>query len=152
MAAYQKIVLNILGTLTSWSIKNIARSANHWADALSRLTTSTATQSQDPIYIKELAQASTTREEVNLTSTTPDWRSPFIDFIKGTLETQDKNEKRKIEFKARNFCLINDMLYRRALTEPLLKCVGPEEALTAMIEIQSGICGEHASGKNMALK
>nr|XP_017239614.1 PREDICTED: uncharacterized protein K02A2.6-like [Daucus carota subsp. sativus] len=142
MAAYKKVV----------TIKNIARSANHWADALSRLATSTATQSQDPIYIKELSQASTIRDEVHLTSLAPDWRTPFIDFIKGTLKTQDKNEKRKIEFKARNFCLVNDQLYRRALTEPLLKCVGPDEALVAMTEIHSGICGEHTSGKSMALK
>lgn len=46
----------------------------------------------------------------------------------------------------------NNQLFRRSLTEPLLKCVGKEEAETAMIEVHFGICEEHLAGKNLALK
>ena len=60
MAAYRRMVVGLLEPLTSWTIKNIARSANHWTDALSRLATSTAAHAQDPIYIKELHQTYST--------------------------------------------------------------------------------------------
>lgn len=47
---------------------------------------------------------------------------------------------------------MDDNLYRRALTEPLLRCVWPEEAKLAMNEVHSGVCAEHMAGKNLALK
>lgn len=65
---------------------------------------------------------------------------------------ENKNEEHKIDFKARKYCINNDQLYRRALEEPLLKCIGPKEAKIAKIESHSGIYGEHTAGKNMALK
>ncbi|XP_074342777.1 uncharacterized protein LOC141680452 [Apium graveolens] len=55
-------------------------------------------------------------------------------------------------FKARNYCTIGSVLYRRALTEPLLRCLSPEEANQAILEVHTGICGEHLGGRNLALK
>ncbi|XP_017216818.2 uncharacterized protein LOC108194379 [Daucus carota subsp. sativus] len=152
MIAYLKVAITLLGTFTSWSIKNIARSANHWADALSKLATSTAAKNSEPIYVKELTCPSLVQETVNCITSQDDWRTPIIQHIKGTLNLEDKAEQRKIAFKARNYCLISDQLYRRALVEPLLKCIGQQEVQTAMQEIHSGICGNHISGRNMALK
>lgn len=64
----------------------------------------------------------------------------------------EKGEERKIMMKAKNYCLIDNKLYRRALVEPLLKCVNQDEARTVMTEVHLGICGDHLAGKNMALK
>lgn len=55
-------------------------------------------------------------------------------------------------FKARNYCVKEEKLYRRSLTEPLLRCLSPEETVTAITEVHMGICGEHLGGKNLALK
>lgn len=42
--------------------------------------------------------------------------------------------------------------YRRALVEPLLRCIEEEEAIMVMNEVHSRIYGEHLARKNMALK
>lgn len=68
------------------------------------------------------------------------------------MASDDQKQQRSITFKAKNYCLEGGQLYRRSLTEPLLKCVGKEEAEIAMLEVHSGICGEHLAGKNLALK
>lgn len=51
---------------------------------------------------------------------------------------------------ARNYCVINDKLYNRSLVELLLRCIGPDEAQIAILEVHTGICGDHLGGKNLA--
>ena len=152
MLAYMQLSTRLLQSFVSWTINNIDRSVNHWADALSKLATTSMGRGYEPIYIKELQGASTTEVNVNCVATEEDWRTPIKDFIEGTLVLEDKVELRKMAHKSQNYCLVEGKLYRRAMTEPLLRCVGPSEAETAMIEIHSGICGNHVAGKNMALK
>ncbi|XP_074356180.1 uncharacterized protein LOC141695870 [Apium graveolens] len=55
-------------------------------------------------------------------------------------------------FKARNYCVVGSSLYRRSLSEPLLRCLTSEKAQQAMVEVHTSICGEHLGGKNLALK
>lgn len=47
---------------------------------------------------------------------------------------------------------MDNQLFRRSLTEPLLKCVGKEEAETALVEVHTSIYEEHLAGKNLVLK
>ncbi|XP_074378335.1 uncharacterized protein LOC141719868 [Apium graveolens] len=81
-----------------------------------------------------------------------DWRSPILEYILENKLPMKKSEARAIMFKARNYCTIGSVLYRRALTEPLLRCLSPEEADKAILEVHTGICGEHLGGKSLALK
>ena len=152
MVSYASICSQLLSQFASWSLSCIDRSANHWADALSKLATSSATPTTEPVYIRELSQPFTNIKEVCIIDEVPDWRTPIIQFIQDTVEEVDKNEFRKLASKANDYCILEGKLYRRALTEPLLRCIGMEEAQVAMNEVHSGICGEHLAGKNMALK
>ncbi|XP_052185272.1 uncharacterized protein LOC127796906 [Diospyros lotus] len=45
--------------------------------------------------------------------------------------------------RAQKFILINEELYKRSFTQPLLKCVRPREADYILREIYEGICGSH---------
>lgn len=81
-----------------------------------------------------------------------DWRQPILDYIIRDILPEDKAQSRSIAFKARNYCVIENNLYRRSLLEPLLRCLGPDEANLAIVEVHTGICGEHLGGKNLALK
>ena len=58
MLAYKDAALRILETFDSWTLENVGRSVNHWADALSKLATSSYSKVTDPVYIKELDQPS----------------------------------------------------------------------------------------------
>ncbi|XP_017225028.1 uncharacterized protein LOC108201246 [Daucus carota subsp. sativus] len=152
MVSYVKICSQLLSHFASWSLNCIDRSANHWADALSKLATSSVAPIAEPVYIRELIQPSTTITDVHVIEEVTDWRTPIMQFIQGGSTEADKNELKKLANKEKDYCIMEGRLYRRALTEPLLKCVGTEEAQVVMKEVHSGICGEHLAGKNMALK
>ncbi|XP_074355887.1 uncharacterized protein LOC141695549 [Apium graveolens] len=154
MAAYADIAKGLLESIPFWTLNYIDRSINHWADALSKLTASCANKPTTPFYIMDLAASSITETSplVNHISQIQGWRTPLIQFIQGTLPDTNETGRRKIAFKARNCCMENGQLYRRSLTEPLLKCVGKDEVELAIIEIHTGICGEHLAGKKLALQ
>ncbi|XP_074347504.1 uncharacterized protein LOC141686363 [Apium graveolens] len=136
MTAYANITKGLLESITSWTLSYIDRSENQWADSLSKLTTPNPGSSMAPNYIMDLTTSSITDSpsDINCVNPSQDWRTPLIQFIQGTFPEMSKDEKRKISFKARNYCIENKQLYRRSLTEPLLKCVGNDEVEMAMIE------------------
>lgn len=152
MSKYMKEALHLLKTFDSWTISNIDRSVNQWIDALSKLVTSATPNHPDQIYLKELLHPSTEEDHVLAITSASDWRTSIIQFIKGTLIEPDELQRRRIAFKARNYYLVDDNLYRRELSEPLLRCVNEEETKVAIDEVHSGIYGEHMAGKNLALK
>ena len=152
MASYMQLTTQLLQSFVSWTINNIERSANCWADALSKLTSASTVQNPEPIYLKDMLSASITEARVNVIEEKEDWRTPILKFINGTLEMDDKANLRRVTHKAQNYCVMGGALYRRALTEPLLRCIGPDETEMAMTEIHSGICGNHVSARSMALK
>jgi hypothetical protein len=57
----------------------------------------------------------------------------------------DKNIRRT-SFK---YVLMSDELYRRTVDDVLLNCLGPGDAILAMVEVHEGICGTHQSAPKM---
>lgn len=103
-----KQLFNILKHFDSWSLSNIDRSINQFADVLSKLASSSVSCHTEPIYIKELATPSTKEESVMTISDTQDWRTPIIQYIKETLCEGSEVDKRRIAFKAKNYFLTDD--------------------------------------------
>lgn len=64
----------------------------------------------------------------------------------------EKNEDRSPIYRAKNYCIVIDKLFRRPLVEPLLQCMGSEEARTAILEVHTGICGDQLGARNLTLK
>nr|GEZ61462.1 reverse transcriptase domain-containing protein [Tanacetum cinerariifolium] len=56
----------------------------------------------------------------------------------------DEKEARKIRLKARQYEVIEGILYKRSFLTPLLRCVGPLQAEYVMKEIHEGSCSMHA--------
>ncbi|XP_057760016.1 uncharacterized protein LOC130980341 [Arachis stenosperma] len=65
------------------------------------------------------------------------------------LEVKDtKKFKRQASF----FTLLNDELYRRGYSRPLLKCLNRSEAEIALAEVHEGIYGTHSGARSLARK
>jgi hypothetical protein len=47
------------------------------------------------------------------------------------------------------YVLDDDELYRRTVNDVLLKCLGPDDAILAMVEVHEGIYGTHQSAPKM---
>lgn len=54
--------------------------------------------------------------------------------------------------KALRYTLIDDLLYKRSLVIPYLKCLRPQESKEALKEVHEGICGQHLGGRTLAHK
>ena len=48
--------------------------------------------------------------------------------------------------------MIEGQLFRRRLSTPLLKCIGPSETWYVLTEVHEGSCGHHIGGKSLARK
>ncbi|XP_074362732.1 uncharacterized protein LOC141703009 [Apium graveolens] len=128
------------------------REENQWADSLAKLASSSLPINPSPIYVDILTAPSIDEIFVNQIQINLDWSQPLLDYILDNKLPEHKTEARALMFKARNYCIVGSSLYRRAFSEPLLRCLSLEEALQAIIEVYTGICGEHLGGKNLALK
>nr|GEY07471.1 hypothetical protein [Tanacetum cinerariifolium] len=74
----------------------------------------------------------------------PTWMTPIIEYLKeGTLPS-DRKEARKLRIKARQYELMEGVLYRRSFLAPWLRCVGPLQAKYFIREIHEGSCSMHA--------
>ncbi|XP_074346711.1 uncharacterized protein LOC141685516 [Apium graveolens] len=125
MSIYLNLARSMLKKISSWTIKNIYMEDNQLANALSKLASSFVTTSE---------------------------HQPILEYILLNKLPQDMGEARAISYKAKNYCVLENKLYRRGLVEPLLRCLGPEESHTSIVEVHTGICGDHLGGKNLALK
>ncbi|GAU27038.1 hypothetical protein TSUD_314000 [Trifolium subterraneum] len=80
------------------------------------------------------------------------WMSPVYNFLKSNTLPVDAKEAARIRKRACSYVLLDDKLYRRGFSIPLLKCV--EEARVEFIlqEIHEGINGQHIGGRSLARK
>ncbi|XP_040998180.1 uncharacterized protein LOC121244225 [Juglans microcarpa x Juglans regia] len=58
----------------------------------------------------------------------------------------------QVRNRAAKFRLVETILYKRGYAEPLLRCLSSEQAQYVLAEIHEGVCGNHASGRALALR
>ncbi|RDX97493.1 Tf2-9, partial [Mucuna pruriens] len=68
---------------------------------------------------------------------------PIIEYLKNGKLPDNLAGSLKIRKEATKYTLIEQRLYRRGFSSPLLKCVESEEALYVIQEVHEGICGTH---------
>nr|GEY87969.1 reverse transcriptase domain-containing protein [Tanacetum cinerariifolium] len=87
--------------------------------------------------IKE-KEVATVIEEDGLT-----WMTPLVDYLKEGVPPGDQKEARKLHLKARQYELMEGVLYRLLFLTLWLRCVGPLQADYVMREIHKGSCSMH---------
>ncbi|XP_058751478.1 uncharacterized protein LOC131624538 [Vicia villosa] len=74
-----------------------------------------------------------------------DWRMPLVEYLRNSTGSTD----RKIKYKALNFVLMGNELFKKTAEGVLLKCLGENEAYLAVSNVDSGACGAHQAGHKM---
>ena len=77
------------------------------------------------------------------------WRQPIIDYMCYGILPEDPRRRTDIRRRAPRFFYYMDTLYRRSFEGVLLRCLGEEEAIQALQEAHSGVCGSHQSGPKL---
>ncbi|XP_074323770.1 uncharacterized protein LOC141660682 [Apium graveolens] len=105
-----------------------------------------------PFYFKELQRPNIESEEVMEIDNSPNWMTPFINYLEKGELPEDKGKAQRLKAKATKFFIEEGILYRRTFSSPILKCIGPGEAQYCLMEVHEGICGDHMSAKALAHK
>ncbi|CAL2255403.1 unnamed protein product [Prunus armeniaca] len=80
------------------------------------------------------------------------WMSPIYAFLtNGTLPT-DKSQARKLRYRSARYTVINSVLYKRGYITPYLKCLTKEQGDYVLLEVHSGVCGDHSGSRSLAHK
>ncbi|XP_022859985.1 uncharacterized protein LOC111380604 [Olea europaea var. sylvestris] len=133
MVSYLKMVMNLLLSFEKFKIMQIPLLENAHADALSKLTSSKDSELLAIVPIEHLITPSTEASEDHVLPT-------------------DKDEAYKLRRRSAHFLFIDDVLYKRSFSSPLLRSVGRDEATYILREIHESICGNHSGGLALAQK
>ncbi|XP_074305879.1 uncharacterized protein LOC141641101 [Silene latifolia] len=135
MIAYLKVAKELKQKFKDCKLKQIPRDQNVEADALATL--GVADQSPD----QPAAQADDW-----------DWRTPYLNWLRHSKLPDDKKEIRGFKMKASRFILIDDVLFRKSLAGPYLRCLDKQEAQNVLHALHSRECGNHARGRCLSNK
>nr|GEV03234.1 reverse transcriptase domain-containing protein [Tanacetum cinerariifolium] len=80
------------------------------------------------------------------------WMTQLVDYLKKGVLPGDNKEARKLRLKARQYELIEGVLYRRPFLIPWLRCVGQLQADYVMREIHEGSYSMHARPRSVVAK
>ncbi|GKV24654.1 hypothetical protein SLEP1_g34238 [Rubroshorea leprosula] len=82
----------------------------------------------------------------------PSWTTPLINYLQSGELPEDSSVAKLVRRRAAHFTLVDNQLYKRAASMPLLRCLTPYEVEYAVREVHEGVCGTHIGGKTLARK
>ncbi|GAU36139.1 hypothetical protein TSUD_316680 [Trifolium subterraneum] len=153
---YLNLIRAKLAKFKETEVKHVPREHNSRADVLSKLASTRRKKAGN----QSLIQETLTKPSIKKTAEVmhiyvvdeQSWMSPVYNFLKSNTLPVDAKEATKARKRACSYVLLDDKLYRRGFSIPLLKCV--EEARVEFIlqEIHEGINGQHIGGRSLARK
>nr|GEU58639.1 hypothetical protein [Tanacetum cinerariifolium] len=117
---YLDKVKSLVSGFTNFSISQVPRSKNKKADALSKITSTSFAHLSKQVLVEVLKDKSINEKEVAtvVEEDRPTWMTPILEYLKEGTLPGDKKEARKLRLKARQYKLIEGILYRRMHAGP----------------------------------
>ncbi|XP_027343131.1 uncharacterized protein LOC113855699 [Abrus precatorius] len=129
-------------------LEHIPRDKNQEANELAQIASKYRISSENLAKLTEIREklGSTNLEILNINDLTDqDWRKSLVNYLKDPNIPTD----RKTKFRAVNYIIVVDELYKRGVDGTLLRCLSEHEAYIALAEIHEGICGAHQARERM---
>nr|GEY88075.1 reverse transcriptase domain-containing protein [Tanacetum cinerariifolium] len=154
MIKYLEIVKGLVSGFTTFSISQVPRSKNKKADALSKLTSTSFPHLSKQVLVEVLETKFIMGKEVTavIEEEGPTWMTELVDYLKKGILSRDEKEARKLRLKARQYELMEGVLYKRSFLTLWLRCVGPLQAEYVMREIHEGSYSMHAGPWSVVAK
>ena len=127
LAKYQALVQSYLALILRFQILQVNREENAEADILSKLVQNSA-DLDNSVYFEELQKPAVESEEILEIDDSPNWMTPFINYLEKGELPEDKGKAQRLKAKAAKFFIQEGLLFRRTFSSPVLKCIGPSEA------------------------
>ncbi|GJX49470.1 reverse transcriptase domain-containing protein [Tanacetum coccineum] len=154
MVRYLEKVKTLTSSFKAFSIKQVPRSENKKADALSKIASTSFAHLSKQVLVEELKEKSISVVEVLavVEEEGDTWMTPIFKYLMdGTLPVEVK-KARAVKRKSWRFSIINGTLYKKSFLGPWLRCVGPLQANYVLREIHEGSCSMHAGTRSVVAK
>ncbi|GKA63239.1 reverse transcriptase domain-containing protein [Tanacetum coccineum] len=154
MVKYLEKAKSLISSFVNFSISQVPRSKNKKADALSKIESTSFAHLSKQVLVEILKEKSIQEEEVAtvVEEDGPTWMTPIMEYLKNGTLPGDRKEASKLRIKARQYELLEGVLYRRSFLKPWLRCVGPLQADYVIREIHEGSCSMHAGPRSVVAK
>jgi hypothetical protein len=146
-----------------FTLQHVDRAKNEEADALAKTAARGEALPSDVFYHVIGTPAVRNPEGLQITNDTEghrivnlimtkDWWAPLTLFLQGYYHPSDINEAKRLKHQSWDFALIEGQLYKKGVSQPMLKCVTETEGVQILREVHSGTCGSHAGPRALAAK
>ncbi|GJY36207.1 reverse transcriptase domain-containing protein [Tanacetum coccineum] len=154
MVQYLKKVKTLASNFKEFSIKQVPRSENKKADALSKIASTSFTHLSKQVLVEELKEKSIHEKEVLaiVEEEGKTWMTPICEYLTKEILSQDKKKARVVHRKASRYTMINGTLYNKIFLGPWLRCVGPLQANYILREIHEGSGSMHSGPRSVVAK
>ncbi|GKA46440.1 reverse transcriptase domain-containing protein, partial [Tanacetum coccineum] len=154
MIKYLEKAKSLVSGFANFSISQVPRSKNKKADALSKIASTSFAHLSKQVLVEVLKEKSIQEREVAtvVEEDGPTWMTPIMEYLKDGTLPDDRKEASKLRIKARQYELLEGVLYRRSFLKPWLRCVGPLQADYVIREIHEGSCSMHAGPRSVVAK
>jgi hypothetical protein len=123
-------VRDLQSSFQKFCITKVPREDNEKADWLARLASTEKTEiEEDREPIQSLTHSSIFDQasKLVLVKEVSNWRRELIDYLENGTQPSKKKYVVQLRMKAGRFTMVNEALYKRGFTLPILKCILPEE-------------------------
>lgn len=155
MQQYLEKVTTLIPGFSYFTITRIPRKQNVRADELSKLSSFTPQQMGRKVIVEELDRPTIDQGQLEVAEVgepNPSWMTPIQEYLENGALPPDPTAARRIRRLAPRYVIQNDVLYRRSYLQPLLRCVGPQQADYLVREFHEGACGSHVGVRALAKK
>jgi ribonuclease HI len=160
---YLTTVRSLEKQFKGFSLQHVDRARNEEADALPKAAARGETLPSDVFYHVIGTPAVRNPEGLQITNDveghrivnlimTEDWRAPITLFLQGYYHPSDINEAKRLKHRSRDFAIIEGQLYKKGVSQPMLKCIIETEGIRILREVHSGTCGSHSGPRALAAK
>ncbi|GJS35608.1 reverse transcriptase domain-containing protein [Tanacetum coccineum] len=154
MVQYLEKVKTLASNFKEFSIKQVPRSENKKADALSKIASTSFAHLSKQVLVEELKEKSIHEKEVLaiVEEEGQTWMTPICEYLTKEILPEDKKKARVVRRKASRYTIINGTLYKKSFLGPWLRCVGPLQANYVLREIHEGSCSMHSGPRSVVAK
>jgi ribonuclease HI len=163
LAQYLAAVRSLKRQFKGFTLQHADRAKNEEADALAKAAARGEALPFDVFYHVIGTPAVRSPEGLQITNDTEghrivnlvmteDWWAPITMFLQGYYHPSDISEAKRLKHRSRDFALIEGQLYKKGVSQPMLKCVTETEGVQILREVHSGTCGSHAGPRALAAK
>jgi ribonuclease HI len=160
---YLAVVRGLKKQFKGFTLQHIERNKNEEADTLAKVVAKGKALSSDvfyhvigtPVVRKpeglQITQDVDGHRIVNLI-VAEDWRAPITLYLQGHYHPSDRNEAKWLQHRRRDFTIVDGQLYKKGISQPMLKCITETEGLELLREVHIRTCRSHSGPRALAAK